>query len=157
MDQAIRAALKSQYRAALETVRDAIQQCPDPLWEEAGSMPPFWQIAYHAVFYGHFYMRQNQEAFHPWSRHRRSASSLDPDRGPAYTKAELLGYLADVLASVDATVDALDLATAESGFPWYRMPKLDHEILSIRHIMAHAGQLDAILRTHGLAGVEWHA
>jgi hypothetical protein len=157
MDQAIRAALKSQYRAALETVRDAIQQCPDDLWEERGALPPFWQIAYHAVFYAHFYMLQEHKGLRPWHKHRRNASALESDGEPAYTKADVLGYLDEVLASMAATLDSLNLATAESGFPWYRMPKLDHEILNIRHIMAHAGQLDAMLRQRGLAGVDWHA
>jgi hypothetical protein len=156
MEQAIRAALKSQYRAAFETVRDAIQRCPDDLWEEPGAMPQFWQIAYHAVFFGHFYMAQKEQAFRPWHRHRRGAPSLEPDGKPAYTKAELLEYLEEVLAAIGSTIDALDLATPDSGFHWYRIPKLDHELLSIRHIMAHAGQLDAILRIHGLGGVDWH-
>lgn len=157
MEQAIRAALKSQYRAALETVRDAVQQCPDRLWEEPGAMPQFWQIAYHAVFFGHFYMVQKEQAFRPWHKHRRGAPSLEPDGQPAYTKTELLEYLREVLASIDSTIDSLDLATSDSGFHWYKIPKLDHEILSVRHIMAHAGQLDAILRTQGLTGVDWHA
>ncbi len=61
-----------------------------------------------------------------------------------------------MLASVDFTIDSLDLATPDSGFHWYKIPKLDHEILSIRHLMTHAGQLDAILRTHDLGGVDWH-
>jgi hypothetical protein len=156
MEQAIRAALKSQYRAAFETVHDAIQRCPEQLWEEPGAMPQFWQIVYHTVFFGHFYMLQKEQDLHPWRKHRRSAPSLEPDGQPAYTKAELLEYLGEVLASIDSTIDSLDLATPDSGFHWYKIPKLDHEILSIRHIMEHAGQLDAILRTHNLDGVDWH-
>ena len=113
--------------------------------------------AYHTVFFGHFYMLQKEQDLRPWRKHRRSAPSLKPDGQPAYTKAELLEYLGEVLASIDATIDSLDLATPDSGFHWYRIPKLDHEMLSIRHIMAHAGQMDAILRTQGLAGVDWHA
>jgi hypothetical protein len=97
MEQAIRAALKSQYRAAFETVRDAIQQCPDRLWEEPGAMPQFWQIAYHTVFFGHFYMLQKEQDLRPWRKHRRGAPSLKPDGQPAYTKAELLEYLGEVL------------------------------------------------------------
>ena len=149
MDAVIRSALKSQYKAALETVRDAINRCPEDLWEATGPMPQFWQIAYHAVFFAHFYMVQGESAFTPWNKHRRSAPSLEPDGQPAYTKVEVLEYLDLVVGQTDSTIDGLDLATSDSGYYWYPIPKLDHEILNIRHIMEHAGQLDAILRMHG--------
>jgi len=157
MEQAIRSALKTQFRASLETVRDAIQQCPDELWEKPGSMPQFWQIAYHTVFFAHFYMVQKMEDLEPWRKHRDGAPSLEPDSHPAYTKDEVLEYLNQVVEMVDDTLDSINLATKESGFHWYKIPKLDHEILNIRHIMEHAGQMDAILRLNGYEGVDWHS
>lgn len=46
------------------------------------------------------------------------------------------------MALVDTTVDSLDLDTADSGYHWYpNITKLEHEILSIRHIQGHVGQL----------------
>jgi hypothetical protein len=42
---------------------------------------------------------------------------------------------------VDDAVDALDLDRAECGFSWYRMSKLEHQFVNIRHIQHHGGQL----------------
>jgi hypothetical protein len=58
-----------------------------------------------------------------------------------YTKIELIEYLELVDARIDSQVDLIDLTSQESGFHWYKMPKLDHQIVNIRHIQEHAGQL----------------
>jgi hypothetical protein len=49
----IRSALKFQYHAALKTLREAIEKCPDAMWNDpAGGAVPFWRVAYHALFFG---------------------------------------------------------------------------------------------------------
>jgi hypothetical protein len=55
---------------------------------------------------------------------------------------------------VDAAVDQLDLNAPESGFPWYKMPKLDHQIVNIRHIQHHTAILGIRLRPAGV-DVKW--
>ena len=42
---------------------------------------------------------------------------------------------------VDAAVYRLDLTAPESGFYWYRMSKLEHHLVNLRHIQHHTGQL----------------
>ena len=51
--------IQSQYRAALEMLRQAIDACPDALWAAPTTHPqsPFWRVAYHAVFYAHLYLQ----------------------------------------------------------------------------------------------------
>ena len=44
-------------------------------------------------------------------------------------------------AMVNSQLDKIDLSSPESGIPWYKIPKLDHIILNLRHIQEHAGQL----------------
>ena len=46
----IRTSLKSQYHAALATLREAIELCPDALWDRQADRNRSWQIAYHALF-----------------------------------------------------------------------------------------------------------
>jgi hypothetical protein len=157
MDKAVRSALKSQYRACLDTIRDAVVQCPEDLWTKETKMPPFWQIAYHAVFFTHFYMIQGESDLRPWPKHRREACSLQPGIEPAYTREEVLEAIDFVVALIEPTIDSLDLETSDCGFPWYKLPKMDHEMLNLRHTMEHAGQLDALLRLNGQEGVDWHA
>jgi len=35
-------------------------------------------------------------------------------------------------------VAGLDLSAPQCGFPWYKMPTLEHQIVNIRHIQHHA-------------------
>lgn len=158
METEVRNALKTQYRAALATLRQAIERCPDDLWVKEGKLPTFWQIAYHALFYAHLYMMPDLDSFVPWAKHRDEHESMEvptPSGQHPYTQSELLEYCDHVASLVDATVDRLDLASPTCGFYWYRIPKLDHEILSIRHVEQHVGQLDALLRLEGLEALDW--
>lgn len=52
-------------------------------------------------------------------------------------------------------LDEMDLAAAKCGFWWYRMGKLEHQIVNIRHIQHHAAILSARLRTEVGVGVKW--
>ncbi len=56
---------------------------------------------------------------------------------------------------VDDAVDALDLDSAESGFSWYRMSKLEHQLVNLRHIQHHGAQLADRLRSAADIGIRW--
>lgn len=150
----VRAALKSQYHGAFRMLRECVDVCPDALWTSGKFPREFWKIAYHAAFFGHFYMGQGVVGFVPWAKHREAAKELyDEDAVPLepYSKAELLEYIDLIVGQIDSTVDGLDLDSLDSGFPWYpSFPKLDHEILSIRHMQGHVGQLSELLFAAGV-------
>lgn len=156
----IRSALKGQYHAGLAMLREAIELCPDDLWLGGEHPRNTWRIAYHAIFYTHLYLQTSEAAFVPWDRHRDSIRILWDDGDepvpmePPYSKAETLEYLALVDSGVDAWVDAIDLDSQESGFWWYKIPKLDHQILNIRHLGGHVGQLSELLMASGL-DIDW--
>lgn len=150
----LNAALKGQYKAGLAMLRECVDLCPDDLWVAAPSGHPrtFWRIAYHALFYTHLYLMPTEHDFLPWEKNQPQARVLwadDEDGVPpeetTYSKAEVIGYLDWMVGQVDAWVDALDLGSQESGFSWYRLPKLDHQILNIRHLGTHVGQLQELL------------
>src|SRR5262249_11525480 len=132
----IRAAIKSQYHAALETLRLAVEQCPEQLWNDpADGLAAFWHVAYHTLFYTHFYLQKDQPSFTPWSRHRDEAQYIgkiawDGNRPPKpcepYSREDILEYLRVCDEAIDEAVDSLDLSAPECGFPWYPMPKLEH-------------------------------
>ena len=53
--------LQSQYRASTKMLGDAIEACPDSLWNDRAYKNPFWHIAFdpegldpHAWFVGHY-------------------------------------------------------------------------------------------------------
>jgi hypothetical protein len=161
----IRPALKSQYHATLETLRLAIEKAPDEMWNDsADGSVPFWRVAYHTLFYTHFYLEQDQHAFIPWARHREEANFLSTvppnnDRPPhpcePFTRADVLEYWRVCDNMIDTAVDALDLSAPECGFPWYKMPKLEHQIVNIRHIQHHAAALSVRLRRSAGIEIDW--
>ena len=161
----IQSALKSQYHAALETLRLTMEKCPDALWNDPADGPaPFWRVVYHALFYTHFYLQQDQASFIPWAQHREEADLLGLVRGDnprppkpcsPYTRDELLEYWRICDEMIDSGVDALDLSAPQCGFPWYNMPTLEHQILNIRHAQHHAAALATRLRRAAGISVEW--
>ena len=88
-------AIQSQYLAALEMLRQAIVQCPAPLWADAAYKNPFWHIAYHALFYTHLYLQPSGADFVPWAKHREQYERLDAESGFSWlpmNKLELQFY-----------------------------------------------------------------
>ena len=166
-DDALRGALKSQYHAALAMLRETIERCPDEVWESHEHRNAFWQIAYHTLFFTHLYLHQRREDFTPWAGHQAAVQHEDGIAGAAdptsrlplipdpYTKEQVLAYWAHCEAMVDGAVDALDLASPESGFSWYRMPKLEHQLVNLRHVQHHLAQLADRLRASADIGVKW--
>jgi hypothetical protein len=161
----VRVALKSQYHAALKTLHEVIEKCPDGMWDDpADDAARFWRVAYHTLFYAHFYLQQTQEAFRPWVRHREEAQFLShvpwaPDRPPKacepFARKELVDYCNECDGMIDAGVDALDLSAPQCGFPWYKMSTLEHQIVNIRHIQHHAAALASRLRRSAGIGINW--
>lgn len=150
----VRDALKGQYHAAYRMLRECVELCPEELWT-GGEFPRyFWRIAYHAAFYGHLYMSQSEEAFTPWRKHSHQAWELcieDAEHIDPFTKGEVLEYIDEVRKQIDSIVDGLDLDTSDSGFYWYKnITKLEHELLSLRHVQGHVGQLSERLFAAGI-------
>ncbi len=154
----IRFALKRQYHAGLAMLRECIELATDDVWH-AGTQPRnIWRIAYHAVGYTHLYLGQRVEDFAPWEKHREEVRSLwgSPAIEEAYSKAETLAYIELVDKMIDKVIDSLDLECETTGFPWYEdMGKLEHQILNIRHLQTHVGQLSEILIEKGVSGEFW--
>lgn len=160
----LKAVLKSQYHAALKTLRLAIEACPEKLWNDpADGVPTFWRVAFHTVFFAHYYAQQTKDGFVRWEGHRPEAEMFavpwenfrDPKPCAPYTREELLVYWTFVDSRIDGWVDKLDLETAQCGFPWYKMGTLEHQLVNIRHVQHHAAILTARLRTRAGIGVEW--
>lgn len=153
----LRAALKSQYHATLAMLKAAITRCPDDLWiSRGGHANPYWRIAYHTLYYTHLYLQPNNRVFRPWEHHQKGIQRMEnPPRRQPYTKSEVLAYWRICDSLVDDAVNALDLTSPESGFSWYRIPKMEHQIVNIRHIQYHEAQLADRLRAATGAGVGW--
>src|SRR5580692_1112825 len=138
----LRTVLKSQYHASLAMLREAIERCPPEEWLSTSHKNAFWQVSYHALFFSHLYLQRDEAAFRLWEQHRGEG---DGTAGDPYTQAQVLDYWEFCDRMIDDAVDALDLDSTESGFSWYRISKLEHQFVNIRHIQHHAGQLIALI------------
>ena len=156
LDTNLRAALVSQYAAALKMLRETIQKCPDTLWLDASLRNQFWRVTYHTLFFVHFYLQTTEKNFVPWLKHRdevESATGVRPDTTP-YSQQEMIEYLNFCWDEIRSKVADMDFAS-ESGFPWYRCTKLELQFLSIRHVQGHVGELSEQLSNKTGLEIDW--
>ena len=145
---------------------DCIDKCPDALWTSGTHPRPFWRIAFHTVYYTHLYLGQNETAYQKWPDRPAECPELWqspwetepyelPEHFAPYTKKQLQNCLAFVDALIDPTVAALNLDADDSGFSWYKnMSKLSHQLMNLRHLQGHVGQLSELLMARAI-DTEW--
>jgi hypothetical protein len=159
----IRHIIKSQYRASLAMLEDAIEHCSHTLWYDQGYTNRFWHIAYHALFYTHLYLQASGQEFVPWSKSRKEYEFLgplpwpphrEPDIREPYSKQDILGYLGFCRNEVEERVPCLNLEAA-SGFDWLPINKLELQFYNLRHLQLHVGQLVDRLRNVQGIGIGW--
>ena len=157
-------AIRSQYHAALEMLRQTIVKCPDSLWDNPADGNRFWHVAYHALFYIDLYLQNSEKEFTPWSEHREQNQFLGPmpwpphdlpKIGAPYTKEEVLAYLELCRQQVTEKVATLDLNAEASGFSWLPFGKLELQIYNIRHLQHHTAELMERLGTREGIQVNW--
>ena len=158
---AVHDSLRRQYGAGLAMLRAAVEGCPDDAWLGRDDAAGAWQLAYHALFFTHLYLMPDEAAFAPWPGHRGDAQHADGLPGPAdpgddrpllppsYAKDDVLAYLDWIEARLDAWIAALDLTSRESGFSWYPIGKLDHQLVNLRHLQHHLAQIMLRVRDAG--------
>jgi hypothetical protein len=154
----VQAALKSQYHAALLTLREAIEKCPEELWHQpADGSDPCWRVAYHTLYYTHRYLQQKADDFVPWVKHQPGANNISrPPKGcKPYSKKDLLSYWRICNGMVDKRIEALDLDAPRCGFKWYLMPTLEHQLVNIRHIQHHSAILSYRIRRASRRAIQW--
>ena len=144
----IKQVIQSQYLAALEMLKQAVEGCPEDIWYNPDEKFRVWSKAYHTVFFVHFYLQDSEETFVEWEKHH------DPDGDEPFTKQEVLEYLAFSEKQVMERVPVTDL-DADSGFHWYPVNKLELQFINIRHIQQHTGELYETVGLHEGAELPW--
>lgn len=172
-DNQISHALKSQYHSCLAMLRQSIEKCPAELWADSSYTNPFWRISYHTLYFTHLYLQKDMYSFTPWEHHQTGIQDMDdrpapddileltelphrpPQTGEAYTKEEILTYWDLCDGMMDEAVDLVDLTSSDSGFSWYKISRIEFQLVTLRHIQHHTGQLTDRLRTVLKEGIEW--
>jgi hypothetical protein len=154
-----------QYHSTLKMLEKAIEVCPESLWLASSGASPnrTWHVAFHALFYTHFYLAPSEPEFVAWQLHRAEYNFLGevPWRpgevrvvDQPYSQAELLEYARLCHGEIDARVPGIDLE-APSGFHWLPFNKLELQFYNIRHLAHHTGQISERLRVEANTGVPW--
>ena len=160
-------ALKEQYHAALAMLAECVEKCPEDMWLQGEHPRTYWRIVFHAAFFTQVGLGQNEAAFQPWPGRREGIHQglwedpayVEPYELPegveSYGRREMHDYIRYVDQLVDPIVDGLDLDADDSGFRWYDdMGKLSNELMNLRHIQGHVGQLSELLMARGI-DIEW--
>lgn len=154
----LRDSLVSQYRATLDMLRQTVTQCPDSLWNDTHLRNAFWRVAYHALFYTHLYLQKTDRDFVPWAKHRPEveggASGSERADAKPYTQAEILEYINFCEHEAISKTATADFA-AESGFSWYPCSKLEMQLVILRHLQLHAGELSEQLSDKTGTEIHW--
>jgi hypothetical protein len=129
-----RKAIHSQYLAALAMLKQAVVKCPPSLWDSPTDRNRFWFTVYHALYFAHLYLQPTRKDFVRWRGHGKPAGIA------RLSKEEVLEYLAHVEQEVARRIPIMDLK-APSGFDELRVDKLELQLVTIRHIQHHTGEL----------------
>ncbi len=167
MDNLWQALIGRQFAAAIQMARQAIESCPDDLWDDRSDGSPFWHLAYHTLFFTDLYLSENEEAFQAREFHVDKAHFLPGDyqdfagivTTPEYsfTKEQLLEHADHCLQKCDEVFAALsdERVLERCGFWWYELNVGEFLLNNLRHVQHHAGQLMLLLRRRADIGVDW--
>jgi hypothetical protein len=161
MTELAKKALLGQLEAALRTLRQCVDHCPDGEWQESHGDSPFSQVLFHALFYTDYYLGPGPEGFRDQEFHHgrpglfRDYEELEY-RLPVqrYSRQEIREYFDFCLGKARDAVAAEDETSLASpaGFGRGGMSRVEHYVHLARHIQHHAAQLG--LRLQVLTGRE---
>jgi hypothetical protein len=149
-----KAMLWRQFGVAIDSLRDALRDCPDALWERqlwrdepdqwvAQGFSKFWYLGYHTLFWLDLYLTGAEEGFMPPAPFDLVEMHDGEVLPRTYTREELLQYLMLCRQRCQQTIEALthEQAFTVCRFPWGEVPFAELLLYTMRHVQEHAAQL----------------
>ena len=159
-----------QFGAAIDMLEDALQDCPDELWEAplwpdqpdqwlANGFSQFWYLGYHALFWLDLYLTGAEEGFAPPAPFDLVEMRDDEVLPRTYTRAELLGYLETCRQRSRETIFALtpEQANRLCRFAWGEVPFGELLLYTLRHVQEHGAQLRMFLGQQAGKPTDWQS
>jgi hypothetical protein len=145
-----------QFGAAIETLQNALNACPDDLWqahlwrapEGRPEFTEFWYVAYHAVFWLDYYCSESAEGFTappPFTLSEFDMDGAMPER--VYTKQELIAYLEYARAKCRAQIESItdENEPQQVRNNWRVKTVAELLLYNMRHVQEHAAHLNMLL------------
>ena len=161
MSDILASALLGQYRAALSTLEQVIDRCPEPEWDESHGDYPFSQVVFHTLFFADYYLHGGQADFREQGFHRDNPSLFQDYeelewREPRnrYDRSLCIAYLEFCFEKCEAVLsrESLAVLNGPSGIDEKPFSRAELHVYTIRHIQHHAAQLG--LRLQAIDGQE---
>ncbi len=149
MDSFFKKIVWQQFGASIDALGNAMEACPEQIWNDRSRRPEFWYIAFHTLFWLDFNLSDSPEGFappSPFGLEEMDPAGIIPER--PYTKEELQTYLQHCRKKCRAGIEALTDENANQRWHFGRVDLSRAELLlyNMRHVQHHAGQLNLILR-----------
>lgn len=149
MNNSTKEIIWGQFGAAIDTLENAINTCPDELWFDKSQKHEFWYITSHTLFWLDYYLTEDTDNFkppEPFGMEEMDPAGVIPD--PPYTKEQLLTYLEHDRNKCKETIFNMSEELAEKTYEFRKATISFAELLlySMRHVQHHAAQLNLILR-----------
>ncbi len=149
---------RDNYSAVIKMLREAIEGCPAELWAERTDEPPFWQQAYHAVWYLDFYLSDTPKSFQGPALAEEGTQNLETASGTIIPSQEqIIKYLEQVNQKCgrvlkEAASRPLD---AKNAF-WWTGPTYAHRLIyNMRHAQDHVSALRSMLTRKKGKSLSW--
>jgi hypothetical protein len=159
-----------QFEAAIDTVGDALRDCPVGLWEKmlwedqpdqwvATGFSAFWYLGYHTLFWLDLYLTGAEEGFAPPAPFDPVEMDADEVLPRTYTREELLSYLEYCRQKCEETIGAMskEQAYRPCRFPWGELPFAKLQLYNLRHVQEHGAQLRMFLGKQMGKATKWVA
>ena len=146
MEAELKTGVWLQYGAALDTLDDALNLCPDHLW--TGQLWPdpederfgqVWYIASHTLVWTGLFQTGSSQGFVPPPPFIRGRLPDQP-----YTKEHVQAYLVQLRREGQSIIEGLtdEKARQTCRFDWMEPNFLELQLYAMRHIQEHAAQLN---------------
>ena len=150
--------LKQQHHSTLAMLTSTIEGCPDGIWTQEFAGVPFWREAYHALFWMHNFLGDQDKHF----QFQPFGVDIDPRlfTPPNNTceQAEALGFAGQTAAYTDEVFETLtlELLAASDSYDESDFRSVYHRLMyCLRHVQHHVGKLTAYLNLEGIQLEHW--
>ena len=157
-DQKISTAIHEQYGAAIEMLENVIIKCPEEVWDDSRQGPPFWQVAYHTMFYLDWYLsssKEERESFKP--DYETEFRVLDSKPEGSLDRKQILTYLMKIKLKAKRRLETVTTKELKQPafFEWHGSSILSSLFYNLRHVMLHVGALNSRLLRKGIKLDNW--
>lgn len=141
--------VKSQFLAACDTLENAINACPQKLFEDQNRKYQIWYWVSHTIFWLDYYLTADRDGFkppEPFGLEELDPAGVIPD--PAYDQKQLLDYLDYCRKKLVRTFAEMTGQRAAEQFHFTResLSIAELHLYNLRHVQHHSAQINLILR-----------